>query len=143
MEGRGRAHCCWGHACRLRCLAGAADAASQPTTCCFVSIILLLQEKPPCIEEMLSFNTLTPHYEEDVIYALNAASVARHFGMDPASARVRQSPRRRWRRLRLLLQLLQSLLAACRCCRAVVVLCHIRPSDSNLHVCAGHVRPDA
>ncbi|PSC69540.1 Callose synthase 5 [Micractinium conductrix] len=44
-------------------------------------------EKPPCIEEMLSFNTLTPHYEEDVIYALNAASVARHFGMDPASAR--------------------------------------------------------
>lgn len=43
-------------------------------------------EKPPSIEEMLSWNTLTPHYEEDVIYALNAASVARHFGMDPNSA---------------------------------------------------------
>ncbi|KAL4451723.1 hypothetical protein ABPG75_007385 [Micractinium tetrahymenae] len=43
-------------------------------------------EKPPSIEEMLSWNTLTPHYAEDVIYALNAASVARHFGMDPASA---------------------------------------------------------
>ena len=46
------------------------------------------QETPPAIEDMLSWNTLTPHYEEDVIYALNAASVAKHFGMDAASARV-------------------------------------------------------
>lgn len=38
---------------------------------------------------MLSWNTLTPHYSEDVIYALNAASVAKHFGMDPASAQAR------------------------------------------------------
>ena len=37
---------------------------------------------------MLSWNTLTPHYEEDVIYALNSASVAKHFGMEEASARV-------------------------------------------------------
>lgn len=51
-----------------------------------------LQEKPPSIEEMLSWNTLTPHYAEDVIYALNAASVAKHFGMDPASAAVRWKP---------------------------------------------------
>jgi hypothetical protein len=43
-------------------------------------------ETPPAIEDMLSWNTLTPHYEEDVIYALNSASVARHFGMDPVSA---------------------------------------------------------
>lgn len=46
------------------------------------------QETPPAIEDMLSWNTLTPHYEEDVIYALNSASVARHFGMEPASAQV-------------------------------------------------------
>lgn len=48
-----------------------------------------VQETPPAIEDMLSWNTLTPHYEEDVIYALNSASVARHFGMDPVSAQVR------------------------------------------------------
>ena len=46
------------------------------------------QETPPSIEDMLSWNTLTPHYEEDVIYALNSASVAKHFGMEEASARV-------------------------------------------------------
>ena len=37
---------------------------------------------------MLSFNTLTPHYDEDVIYALNAANVARHFHLDATAARV-------------------------------------------------------
>ena len=37
---------------------------------------------------MLSWNTLTPHYEEDVIYALNSVSVAKHFGMDAVAARV-------------------------------------------------------
>lgn len=40
------------------------------------------------MEDMLSWNTLTPHYEEDVIYALNSASVAKHFGMDPVAAQV-------------------------------------------------------
>ena len=37
-----------------------------------------LQHDPPSVEEMLSFNTLTPHYEEDVVYALNAASVGKY-----------------------------------------------------------------
>ena len=50
--------------------------------------LVVEQETPPAIEDMLSWNTLTPHYEEDVIYALNSASVARHFGMDPVSAQV-------------------------------------------------------
>ncbi|EFN56001.1 hypothetical protein CHLNCDRAFT_145389 [Chlorella variabilis] len=44
-------------------------------------------ETPPSIEDMLSWNTLTPHYEEDVIYALNSVSVAKHFGMDAVAAR--------------------------------------------------------
>lgn len=65
-----------------------------------------LQEKPPSIEEMLSWNTLTPHYAEDVIYALNAASVAKHFGMDPASAAVRARP------------------GACACSWAAAATCH-------------------
>lgn len=37
---------------------------------------------------MLSFNTLTPHYEEDVIYALNSTNVAKHFSLDATAARV-------------------------------------------------------
>ena len=37
---------------------------------------------------MLSFNTLTPHYEEDVVYALNSHAVAKHFGLDQTAARV-------------------------------------------------------
>ena len=40
------------------------------------------------MDELLSWNTLTPHYEEDVVYALNAANVAKHFNLDQTSARV-------------------------------------------------------
>lgn len=48
-----------------------------------------LQEKPPAVEDMLSWNTLTPHYEEDVIYALNAKNLAKHLDMDPSTTMVR------------------------------------------------------
>ena len=37
--------------------------------------------RPPPVEAMMSFNTLTPHYEEDVIYALSAADTARQLGL--------------------------------------------------------------
>lgn len=53
------------------------------------------QEKPPAVEDMLSFNTLTPHYEEDVIYALNSKNLAQHLSMDPATTKVRIG--RTWR----------------------------------------------
>ncbi|KDD71425.1 hypothetical protein H632_c5059p0, partial [Helicosporidium sp. ATCC 50920] len=43
--------------------------------------------RPPMVEDMLSWSTLTPHYEEDVLYALNAQSVARHFGLPQSAAR--------------------------------------------------------
>ena len=33
-------------------------------------------------------NTLTPHYEEDVIYSLKAGDTACDLGLDPAAARV-------------------------------------------------------
>ena len=42
---------------------------------------------PPSLDEMLSWTVLTPHYSEDVLYALNGKEVARHMGMegsDPA-----------------------------------------------------------
>jgi hypothetical protein len=48
----------------------------------------MLQETPPSIDDMLSWTTLTPHYKEDVIYALNRASVARQFNMSPESVEV-------------------------------------------------------
>ncbi len=38
-------------------------------------------EQPPSVVDMLSWNTLTPHYEEDVIYALSAQSTAKSFDM--------------------------------------------------------------
>lgn len=38
------------------------------------------QPNPASVEHMLSFNTLTPHYEEDVVYALNAAQVGQALG---------------------------------------------------------------
>ncbi|KAK9815749.1 hypothetical protein WJX72_008855 [[Myrmecia] bisecta] len=43
--------------------------------------------QPPPVEEMLSFNTLTPHYEEDVIYALSADNAAFQMNMDKDSAK--------------------------------------------------------
>jgi hypothetical protein len=80
---------------------GAAGAAGLLNACCAAAFgtstsfvppaMSCEQETPPAIEEMLSWNTLTPHYEEDVIYALNAVSTAKHFGMDATSARVSQS----------------------------------------------------
>lgn len=72
--------------CVWCCLAA---APARPTTPAAAAGRPLPQETPPAIEDMLSWNTLTPHYEEDVIYALNSASVAKHFGMDPVAARVR------------------------------------------------------
>ena len=39
-------------------------------------------EEPPAVEDMLSFNTLTPHYEEDVIYAVDRKATAKMFGLD-------------------------------------------------------------
>lgn len=44
-------------------------------------------EKPPAIDDMLSWNVLTPHYEEDVLYALSGKQVAAHFGMPGESAK--------------------------------------------------------
>ena len=43
-------------------------------------------ETPPAVDDMLSWNVLTPHYEEDVLYALNAKNVAAHFGLPLSSA---------------------------------------------------------
>ena len=37
--------------------------------------------RPPPVEAMMSFNTLTPHYEEDVIFALAAADTAKQLGL--------------------------------------------------------------
>jgi hypothetical protein len=37
--------------------------------------------RPPPVEAMMSFNTLTPHYEEDVIFALSAADTSRQLGL--------------------------------------------------------------
>lgn len=42
-------------------------------------------EKPPSLDEMLSWTVLTPHYSEDVLYALNSKEVAAHFDMDGMS----------------------------------------------------------
>ncbi|KAK2080835.1 hypothetical protein QBZ16_000689 [Prototheca wickerhamii] len=55
---------------RARVLASLMAALRNPTL-----------ERPPAVEDMLSWTTLTPHYEEDVLYALDAASVARRFGL--------------------------------------------------------------
>ena len=38
-------------------------------------------ETPPAVDDMLSWTVLTPHYEEDVLYALNSKQVANHFGL--------------------------------------------------------------
>ena len=43
-------------------------------------------EEPPSVQDMLSFNTLTPHYEEDVIYPLDRRDVAREFNLDQGTA---------------------------------------------------------
>jgi hypothetical protein len=48
---------------------------------------VLLQSSPPSLADMLSFTTLTPHYEEDVVYALNATNVAKKFGLDSSVAK--------------------------------------------------------
>ena len=47
------------------------------------------QETPPAVDDMLSWNVLTPHYEEDVVYALNAqqASCARGAAQRQAAQR--------------------------------------------------------
>lgn len=37
---------------------------------------------PPSLDEMLSWTVLTPHYREDVLYALNKQEVARHLGLE-------------------------------------------------------------
>jgi len=37
---------------------------------------------PPSLDEMLSWTVLTPHYGEDVLYALNRKEVARHLGLE-------------------------------------------------------------
>ena len=50
--------------------------------------------RPPPVEAMMSFNTLTPHYEEDVIFALSAADTSRQLGLagpDAHKARCRMS----------------------------------------------------
>ena len=39
---------------------------------------------PPSLDEMLSWTVLTPHYQEDVYYALNNKEVAGYFGMKGA-----------------------------------------------------------
>lgn len=44
-------------------------------------------EKPPAIDDMLSWNVLTPHYEEDVLYALSGKQVASHFGLPTGTAK--------------------------------------------------------
>lgn len=44
-------------------------------------------ETPPAVDDMLSWNVLTPHYEEDVLYALNSKNVANHFGLPVSSAK--------------------------------------------------------
>lgn len=51
----------------------------------------LAQPAPPSVDEMLSWTALTPHFEEDVVYALNSASVAKQFSLDPTAARVSKS----------------------------------------------------
>jgi hypothetical protein len=38
-------------------------------------------ETPPAVDDMLSWNVLTPHYEEDVLYALSAKHTAAHFNL--------------------------------------------------------------
>ena len=38
-------------------------------------------QSPPSMDEMLSWTVLTPHYHEDVLYALNRKEVATYFGM--------------------------------------------------------------
>lgn len=57
------------------------------------AVLCHLQEKPPAVEDMLSWNTLTPHYEEDVIYALNSKNLAKHLNMEPGTTAVRPQPR--------------------------------------------------
>ena len=44
-------------------------------------------ETPPAVDDMLSWNVLTPHYEEDVLYALSAKRVAAHFGLPGSTAK--------------------------------------------------------
>jgi hypothetical protein len=39
-------------------------------------------DNPPSLDEMLSWTVLTPHYGEDVLYALNRKEVARHLGLE-------------------------------------------------------------
>jgi hypothetical protein len=68
--------------------AAARQASPLTPLAVFAPCLRTVQETPPSIEDMLSWNTLTPHYEEDVIYALNSVSVAKHFGMDAVAARV-------------------------------------------------------
>ena len=40
---------------------------------------------PPSLDEMLSWTVLTPHYSEDVLYALNKKEIAGYFGMKGAN----------------------------------------------------------
>lgn len=45
-------------------------------------------KRPPPVECMMSFNTLTPHYEEDVIYALSAGDTAKQLGLETSAKKV-------------------------------------------------------
>ena len=48
--------------------------------------------RPPPVETMMSFNTLTPHYEEDVIYALSAGDTAKQLGLGGSAAQNVRAP---------------------------------------------------
>ena len=43
-------------------------------------------KRPPTVDVMMSFNTLTPHYEEDVIFALSAADTTSQLGLQGEAA---------------------------------------------------------
>lgn len=43
-------------------------------------------KRPPTVDTMMSFNTLTPHYEEDVIFALSTADTTSQLGLTGEAA---------------------------------------------------------
>jgi len=43
-------------------------------------------KRPPTVDVMMSFNTLTPHYEEDVIFALSTADTTSQLGLTGEAA---------------------------------------------------------
>ena len=80
----------------LEVTSGAAAPSGDEATRILAFFLSSLQNptlvRPPPVETMMSFNTLTPHYEEDVIYALSAGDTAKQLGLGGSAAQNVRAP---------------------------------------------------